>query len=137
MVENILKNASLKNTKQRSSVIKIIKASKEPLTAEEIFKTMIKEDYQINLSTIYRTLNLLTNKSVLLKILKGDGTAAYELNKVTHNHYITCSMCHNSVLIENCPIKDLSESVSKATGFKVTGHSLQLTGLCSECLKRK
>lgn len=136
MVENILKNACLKNTKQRSSVIKIIESSKEPLTAEEIFKTMIVENYQINLSTIYRTLNLLTNKNVLLKILKGDGTAAYELNKMNHNHYITCSMCNNSVLIESCPIKDLSESVSKKTGFKITGHSLQLTGLCAECRKK-
>ncbi len=137
MIDNILKNSSLKNTKQRSSIIKIIESSKNPLTAEEIFKIIIMEDKQINLSTIYRTLNLLTNKNILLKILRGDGTAAYELNKMSHNHYITCSMCNRSVLIGCCPIKELSESVSEKTGFKVTGHSLQLTGLCAECLKKR
>lgn len=137
MAENILKKASLKNTKQRNSVLKIIESSKEPLTAEEIFKAMIMENYQINLSTIYRTLSLLTNKNVLLKILKGDGTASYELNKVSHNHYITCSICNRSALIESCPIREISESVSEKTGFKVTGHSLQLTGICSECMKKK
>ena len=136
MIDNILKKASLKNTKQRSSVLKIIESSDEPLTAEEIFKIMIIENSQINLSTIYRTLNLLTGKNVLLKTLKGDGTASYELNKMSHKHYITCSVCNSSALIESCPIKDISEAVSEKTGFKVTGHSLQLTGICSECMKK-
>lgn len=137
MANNILKSVSLKNTKQRSSIINIIQSFSEPLTAEEIYKIMIKKNYQINLSTIYRTLNLLTDKNVLLKIIKGDGTASYELNKTTHNHYITCYKCHSSVLIESCPIKELSKLISQETGFKVTGHSLQLTGLCSECSKVK
>lgn len=136
-IEELLKKASLKNTKQRNTVLSIIKKSKEPITAEEIFKYLILEDNKINLSTVYRTLNILTSKNVLLKILKGDGTAAYEVNDSSHNHYITCSSCNDSILIDSCPIKDLSESVSKNTGFKVTGHSLQLTGVCSKCLKKE
>lgn len=136
MIEDLLKKVSLKNTKQRFTILSIIEKSKEPVTAEEIFKQLIQEDIKINLSTVYRTLNVLTEKSVLLKILKGDGTAAYEINDLSHNHYITCSMCNNSVLLDNCPMKDLSESVSQKTGFKVTGHSLQLTGICSDCINK-
>lgn len=136
MIEDLLKKASLKNTKQRFTILSIIKLSKEPLTAEEIFKQLIIDNSKINLSTVYRTLQILTGKNVLLRILKGDGTAAYELNKASHNHYITCNNCNNSVLIDHCPVKELSETVSEKTGFKVTGHSLQLTGICSECLKK-
>lgn len=135
MIENLLKKASLKNTKQRYTILSIIESSNEPVTAEEIFKQLITDDFKINLSTVYRTLHVLTNKSVLLKILKGDGTAAYELNDLSHNHYITCCRCNRSVLIDGCPVKELSESVSKTTGFKVTGHSLQLTGICSKCME--
>lgn len=136
MIEDLLKKASLKNTKQRNTILSIIESVKEPITAEEIFKQLIKNDCKINLSTVYRTLHVLTNKNVLLKILKGDGTAAYQLNEQNHNHYITCCLCKNSVLIDSCPVKDLSENVSKKTGFKVTGHSLQLTGICSKCLEK-
>lgn len=137
MIEDLLKNASLKNTKQRNIVLSIIEDVKEPITAEEIYRELIKKDNKINLSTVYRTLQVLTNKGVLLKILKGDGTAAYELNDLKHKHYITCCLCKNSVLIESCPVKELSENISKKTGFKVTGHSLQLTGICSKCLEKK
>lgn len=135
MIEDLLKKASLKNTRQRNTILSIIKSVNEPVTAEEIYKELIKEDCKINLSTVYRTLHVLTNKNVLLKILKGDGTAAYELNNLSHSHYITCSKCKSSVLLDSCPVKALSEDVSKKTGFKVTGHSLQFTGICSECLK--
>lgn len=138
MIEDLLKEASLKNTKQRYTILSIIESAKEPITAEEIFKKLVNEEYKINLSTVYRNLNLLTGKNVLLKILKGDGTAAYEINNSSHSHYITCCMCNSSILIDDtCPVKKLSETVSEKTGFKVTGHTLQLTGICSECLKKQ
>lgn len=136
MIEELLKKASLKNTKQRYKILSIIELTKEPITAEDIFKQLIKEDSKINLSTVYRTLHVLTNKNVLIKILKGDGTASYQINDLSHNHYITCCMCNSSELIDTCPIKELSSNVRKKTGFKVTGHSLQLTGICAECLKK-
>lgn len=137
LIENLLKGASLKNTKQRYFILSIIELSKEPITAEEIYKFLQDENKDINLSTVYRTLNTLSEKNVLLKILKTDGTAAYQLNDSFHYHYITCYMCHNSVLIDKCPIKELSERVSINTGYVVTGHSLQLIGICPKCLEQE
>lgn len=136
MMEELLKKASLKNTKQRYAILSLIKSAVEPITAEEIFLHLANESKNINLSTVYRTLHVLTSKNVLLKILRGDGTAAYELNDLSHNHYITCCKCNSSVLIESCPVKELSEDVSRKTGFKVTGHILQLTGICTNCLEK-
>lgn len=133
MIEDILKKSSLKNTKKRATILSVIESSEEPVTAEEIFKTLIIEDCKINLSTVYRNLHTLTDKDVLIRIVRGDGTSAYELNDFSHSHYITCCICKCSVLLEDCPIEDLNEKISKDTGFKVTGHSLQLTGICSEC----
>lgn len=135
LIENLLKDASLKNTKQRYFILSIIELSKEPVTAEEIYRILQNDNKDINLSTVYRTLSTLSEKNVLLKILKTDGTAAYQLNDSFHNHYITCYKCHNTVLIDKCPIKDLSERISNDTGYVVTGHSLQLTGKCPKCIE--
>ncbi len=136
MIEEILKNSMLKSTKQRCLILSIISSSIEPLAAEEIFKLLQNEEESINLSTVYRTLNVLTEKNVLLKILRGDGTASFQLNNALHNHYITCCICNRSVPIDSCPMKSLSENIRKQTGFKITGHSLQISGICSECLKK-
>ncbi|MFA9423405.1 MAG: Fur family transcriptional regulator [Sedimentibacter sp.] len=136
MIEDILKNAMLKSTKQRCFILSIIDESKEPLAAEEVFKLLQDESRNINLSTVYRTLNILTEKNVLLKIVRGDGTASFQLNNSSHNHYITCCVCNRSVPIDSCPIQSLSEKIKNETGFEVTGHSLQISGICAECLKK-
>jgi len=135
LVEKILKSASLKSTKQRINVISLIEFSKNPITAEEVYILLERDKKNINLSTIYRTLKTLTEKNILLKILKSDGTASYQLNDSLHNHYITCNTCHSSMLIDKCPMKELGEIISKDTGFEVTGHSLQLVGICPKCIK--
>jgi len=137
MIEKILKNASLKNTKQRYSILLIIESSVYPITAENIFKILKNEKKDMDLSTVYRTLSVLCEKNVLLKILKSDGIASYQLNNSSHNHYITCYCCHSSVLIDKCPIKELSEKIAKKTGYAVTGHTLELIGLCPKCLEQK
>ena len=84
MIEEILKKSSLKNTKQRYAILSVIKDAKEPVTAEEIFRRLVIEDSKINLSTVYRTLHTLTDKNVLVKIVRGDGTAAYGFKDLTH-----------------------------------------------------
>ncbi|MDF2677944.1 MAG: ferric uptake regulator, Fur family [Bacillota bacterium] len=136
MIEEMLKNAGLKKTKQRNLILEIIKSSSKPITAEKIFEIIKSESNNTNLSTIYRTLNILCEKSLLLKILKSDGTASYQLNDASHKHYITCCACQNSVLIDSCPIKDLSDKIVNETGYIVTGHSIELTGICPKCNKK-
>lgn len=136
MIEDLLKKASLKKTKQRYMILSIIKSKEKPVTAEDIYRKLKKDMDSINISTIYRTLNILSEKNVILKILKEDGTASYQLNDNLHNHYITCYKCQNSILIDKCPISDLSNKISKDTGYVITGHSLHLTGLCPKCNKK-
>jgi Fur family ferric uptake transcriptional regulator len=94
MIERFLRDASLKNTKQRCSILNIIESSKSPVTAEEIYKILTEKKEDINLSTVYRTLNTLSEKNVILKVLREDGTASYQMNDMLHNHYITCRICH-------------------------------------------
>jgi Fur family ferric uptake transcriptional regulator len=136
MIEEMLKDAGLKKTKQRNLILEIIQSSSKPITAEKIFEIIKSENNNTNLSTIYRTLNILCEKGLLFKTLKSDGTASYQLNDASHKHYITCCSCHNSMLIDSCPIKDLSDKIVNETGFIVTGHSIELTGICPKCNKK-
>lgn len=137
MIEDLFKKVSLKNTKQRYLILSTIESEKKPVTAEDIYMIIKRSDKHINMSTVYRTLNILSKKDVILKILKEDGTASYQINDNLHNHYITCYKCNNSLLIDKCPINDISEKINRDTGYVITGHSLQLTGLCPKCNKEQ
>jgi len=108
-----------------------------PRTADEIFKLLRST---VPLSSLYRTLSVLSASGVLDRVHDGEGVARYELAEwlTGHHHHITCSRCGSTQDIDFAPevettIQQLAEEVGGAAGFEVTGHRLDLEGLCSLC----
>lgn len=133
--DDILKAANLKTTKKRMLILSVLNNSEIPLTSEDILEKTSKE-ININLSTIYRALNALTEKGILLKQLSSDGKTYYQINNREHKHQLVCSLCNKVVLINCCPLKKFQNDLCKETGFTITSHNLEFTGICAECAKK-
>ena len=133
-IENILKNKNLKVTKQRKLILETIENQTNPTSAEDIYKLL--KNCDMDISTIYRNLNILEEKNVLLKTTNIDGINYYQLNTSDHKHFITCNICHKKYTIENCPIHDLEEKIEKETGFIIKSHNFEFSGICPECQKK-
>lgn len=67
-IEERLKNSGLKTTKSRKAILDILIRSNQPMAAEQIFLELKEECIDINLSTVYRTLETLENKDLVTKI---------------------------------------------------------------------
>lgn len=132
MNSDVLKSASLKATKKRLMIIDIIKSEPSPITADYIYEKL-SESLDINLSTVYRALNVMTEKNILIKSIHMDGKTYYQFNDHQHKHELICSMCHRSVDVEDCPFDEISKKISEKTGFVITGHSMEFTGICPSC----
>lgn len=133
--DNILKSANLKTTKKRMIILSVLNNSPTPLTSEDILEQTSKE-VNINLSTIYRALNALSEKGILLKQLSSDGKTYYQINNRQHKHQLVCSLCNKVVLIDCCPLKKFENDLCEETGFTITSHNLEFTGICRECSKK-
>lgn len=133
--DNILKSANLKTTKKRMLILSVLNNSPIPLTSEDILEQTSKE-VNINLSTIYRALNALSEKGILLKQLSSDGKTYYQINNRQHKHQLVCSLCSKVVLIDCCPLKKFENDLCEETGFTITSHNLEFMGICSECSKK-
>lgn len=136
MVEDFLAHLGIKVTKQRVAVMEILKKAKEPITAEQIYDEVEDKDL-LNYSTVYRTLNTLSEKGALIKTGEPGGKMYFQLKGHHHSHQLECTQCHKHIQIEACPVEAFSRAVSKETGFVVTEHSLQIKGLCAECATEK
>lgn len=132
--QKILKNANLKMTKKRVLIIDCFKHSNVPLTADDVFN-ILRENTNINLSTIYRALSALTDSEILTKQTLSDGTYVFQLNGDVHRHILTCKECGKIDYIEFCPIEKTIDDITSKTGFEITGHSLEFTGICPDCKK--
>lgn len=105
------------------------------MTAEELH-ALAEPILPMNVSTVYRTLNTLTEKKILIRSVRQDGKAYYSLAKKDHSHRLVCDLCGKVIPVDTCPLSELEETLQQKTGFRITGHSLEFTGLCPECSKK-
>lgn len=114
----------------------MLDAQNKTLSAEDLFMMLKKGDASINLSTVYRTLELFTAKALVIKnTLPNDGKIRYEINRQAHEHHIVCLGCHKVMPLDEtqCPLESLEKNLKKNTGFQVTEHKLELYGYCPDC----
>lgn len=133
---NLLKDKNLKVTKNRKIILEALQKEENPISAEELFEKLKKEN-EMDLSTIYRNLNILEEKSVLLKTTNFDGLNYYQINNSKHKHFITCNNCHKKFVIDDCPVHELEEKIERQTGFIINGHNFEFTGLCPDCQNKE
>ena len=84
-------------TASREVVINALRKTEEHLCAEDIYMEAHKSHPAIGLTTIYRTLELLTQMGITVKFDFGDGRARYELmdhfSRKAHHHHLICTSC--------------------------------------------
>jgi Fur family ferric uptake transcriptional regulator len=132
----LLKYSNLRVTKARKLILEKIIEVDRPISAEDIHESLKNNKEYINLSTIYRNLNALSDNNILIINTDLDGISYFQLNVHDHKHFITCLSCGKKVLIEDCPIEEISHDLEKSTGFTIKGHNFEFTGICPECQKK-
>lgn len=124
----------VRKTKSRLAVLEMLEKEEAPVSAEEIFFKLKQQGLGTNLSTVYRTLEMLEGKGMIEKAVITDGKARFQLSR-GHRHHIICTACNKVMPIEGCPLKELEQNVCKTTSYDITGHKLELYGLCPQCKK--
>lgn len=119
---------------KKDIIFDVIKNSKHSLTAEEIY-TNVSQNIDVNLSTVYRTLNNLVDKDLVTKVIRQDKIAYYELANSEEKHYLICDNCNSAYTTTICDLEKLARKIKKETGFNITSHTLEFHGICPECLK--
>jgi len=132
---DILKKNGLKSTKSRKLILEVLKKSQEPMSAQKIYVN-VRHQGELDFSTVYRTLSTLNEKSIIIKNIEGDGKAYYQINNHNHSHYLVCFECKKRILIDACPLEELTKNLEKITGFHISGHKLEFIGECPECFKK-
>ena len=132
MDADVLKSVSMKPTKKRIMILESVRTSPSPVTAEDIYEKL-SQSLDISLSTVYRALNAMSDKGIIIKSVRQDGKTYFHFNDHQHKHELICSVCHRSVDVEDCPFDEISRKIAQKTGFVITGHNMEFTGICPNC----
>jgi Fe2+ or Zn2+ uptake regulation protein len=134
LLENRLKTSGYKITEQRKSILEVlIQCQGQFVSAETLFYKVKKIYPKINLSTIYRNLEILRTLKFVHKIIVNEESALFSLVFIDkHHHHIICKNCGKTEVIPFCPIENL-KALAEEKGFDLTHHKLELYGYCESC----
>lgn len=127
-------------TTQREVILELFQNLKQGnhLSAEDVYDLLDKREEKISLSTIYRTLKLMTRMGILRELELAETHKHYELSTAAQNshHHTVCAQCNMTIEFENSSIvKQASKQVEKA-GLELIDCQLTIYAICPEAKRR-
>ncbi len=128
-----MSNTFTRTTKQRNSVIEVLRNHQGFLSVQEIHNFLKNAGSTVGLSTVYRTMTALTTSDEVDVMLREDGEALYRLCSSVHHHHLVCRDCGTTIEIQADYVEAWAKDVSKAHGFTEIDHTVEIIGTCKKC----
>lgn len=121
-------------SRERKIVSEQVFANHFHFTADDLFMQLNKKGKNISRATVYRTLNLLEKSGLINKIQMESGMHLYEpIYGREHHDHLICQRCGKMIEFYSPDIEDIQSQIARENGFIMTGHSLNIYGICAEC----
>ncbi len=124
-------------TPQRLMILKAIEDADSHISAEEIYAQVRTRYPQMNISTVYRTLELVKELGLVTETDMGDGRVRYHCMGKGHHHHLVCQKCGQIIDVEEAIVAPLWAEIQSKYNFKVDMKHLAFFGQCSKCQKEK
>jgi Fur family transcriptional regulator, ferric uptake regulator len=130
-LRSTLHKRGLRMTPQRQLVLDAVRAL-EHATPEQICQQVQRTASGVNISTIYRALELLEELSLVRHTHLGHGAPTYSAFAHEHVHLV-CHRCERMHEVATDLLDDLSGTLRARYGFVLDASHLALSGLCVDC----
>jgi Fur family ferric uptake transcriptional regulator len=122
-----LRKAGLKITLPRLKILEIFEqANNRHLSAEDIYKNLLKSDEEIGLATVYRVLTQFESAGLVTRHNFEGGHSVFELDDGDHHDHMVCVESGEVVEFFSEEIESLQRKMADEHGFELLDHSLVL-----------
>jgi len=133
----ILRAKGLRLTPQRMLVIEALHNADKHISAEELYRQLHSRYPYANISTVYRTLELLKELNLVTEADFGEGRVRYHAAEKGHHHHLVCQSCGRVIDLEESLLHPLEDTLLDRYGFNADLRHLAISGKCSECRKKR
>jgi len=124
-------------TPQRMLVIEALHNADKHISAEEIYEQLHSRYPYANISTVYRTLELLKKLNLVTETDFGEGRVRYHVAEKGHHHHLVCRSCGKVVDLEESALYQLKDTLLREYGFDADLRHLAISGECSRCRRKR
>ena len=135
-IAGTLATRGLRLTRQRRAVLDAVAEASSSVSPVQVFDAARERCPELGLTTVYRTLELLSEIGALRRVHGPDHCEAFVPAGAAHGHTVVCSRCGQVMEFTECDIQAVVDAAARQTGFRITEHFLQLSGECPACGER-
>jgi Fe2+ or Zn2+ uptake regulation protein len=128
-----LNELNLRATPARMALMSLLENSDKPMDVQTMIEYLDNRNIKTDPTTVFRIVNMFTEKGLLKTIQLNDGRSRYELATKADHHHLVCTRCGSIKDMSDCNIDVLENHIEKKKNFKVTSHSLEFFGICADC----
>ncbi|MDO4928225.1 MAG: Fur family transcriptional regulator [Corynebacterium sp.] len=129
-----LPKLGIRNTRQRTAVVKALQELDQFVSTKTIHDHLMKQGNTVGLTTVYRTLQSLSEVGAVDVLTLAHGETLYRHCLTnSHHHHLVCTECASTVEIAGGPVEQWANSVASNHGYQITGHEAEVFGICPSC----
>jgi Fur family ferric uptake transcriptional regulator len=130
-----LREQGFRLTPQREMVLSVLHEIEGFATADEIYERVSSFSSSVDISTVYRTLELLQDFQLVASVDPRDDQRRYELLGLNGQHFhLVCRSCGSIIGVQPQAIEAFAKRMREEYGFEIDLDQLSIPGLCQECL---
>ena len=120
-------------TPQRIMILSAIENSHNHISAEEIYAQVVAKYPNVNISTVYRTLELLKQLGLVTETDMGEGRVRYHPAEKGHHHHLVCQECGAIIALDELLLSSLKSALLREYKFSADLRHLAIFGRCVNC----
>lgn len=134
--QEVLRGKGYRLTPQRMLVVEALHNADKHLSAEEIYQQLHARYPYSNISTVYRTLELLKELNLVTETDFGEECVRYHVAEKGHHHHLVCYRCGKIMDLEESLLHPLKNALLRGYDFEADLRHIAISGQCSECRKK-
>ena len=131
-----LREKGYRLTPQRVFIIEALRDATSHISAEEIYQQLHSRYPYSNISTVYRTLELLRELNLITETDFGDGRVRYHVAQKGHHHHLVCHKCGKIMDVDESVLYPLKDTLLHDYGFEADLRHLAIPGVCQDCRRK-
>ncbi|MFY7806516.1 MAG: Fur family transcriptional regulator [Limnoraphis robusta] len=139
-IKSELNQKGCRLTPQREKIMQVFHSLPQGkhLSAEELHHFLQGQGENISLSTVYRTLHLLTNIGILRELELAEGHKHYELfsGQSRRHHHLVCVQCYKTFEFSDESILKIGQKQACRAGVHLLDCQLTVHAVCIEAIRR-
>jgi len=125
-LEQLCIDKGLKMTDQRRVIARVLSEAVDHPDVERVYRRAVQIDPKISIATVYRTVRLFEEASILARHDFGDGRARYEEMTGDHHDHLIDVQSGRVIEFRSEEIEKLQHAVAANLGYALVGHRLEL-----------